>query len=254
MREIIPLVSFPRSGNTWMRVLLANCIMKEPERLSELGLSRVTPTAVSLIDYEFCESQLIRDAPILIKEHYNFTKMPYNNFKKAIYIYRNKYECLRSYWTYTMKESPGLYPNCRTFLKCYDDYAGTWEHHIESWKQAINIEGHDVLLIKYEDLIEDSKTQLKRCCDFMNINIADEKLEKALENSNKDTMAKTLKVGNIFLQEDEVEFRREYDKIMRRNESIVLRPLLLLEKKILNKYCWHRYLRHKVSKNSQHQT
>lgn len=189
MREIIPLVSFPKSGNTWMRFLLANIFKRdENEEINFTNINEFSPTSINQDIAAFsCKS--IDNAPIFIKEHANYNDMEEYEYSKAIYIYRNGLDTLKSYWHFTDAQSPGLYKNIDQFSKYYWAYCGHWGDHIESWLfNSAQKKKLKVLPVKYEDLRNNTFTVMERILTFLNLEIEPEIIKKAIENSDSKKM------------------------------------------------------------------
>jgi hypothetical protein len=64
------------------------------------------------------------------------------------------------------------------------EFLSSWKNHYNSWKRFPK----NYLLIKYEDLLLDSKSQIIRLrdylCKFMNISISEEQIEKIVANTS----------------------------------------------------------------------
>ena len=188
---IVPLVSFPKSGNTWMRFLLANVFKRDDEAVIDFKtVNDYMPTSHTE-DLQTVHSLMMDGSPVFIKEHYNYFDMPYKDFKKAIYIYRNGFDALYSYWHFTDAQSPGLYQNIEAFSRCYWRYCGHWGEHLYSWMLAPEIkDGHEVLALSYEMLISEPLWALKEVVAFLGVDVPEEKLVKAIEASDKKNMKK----------------------------------------------------------------
>lgn len=245
MSYLVPLVSFPRSGNTWMRVLLAHLFKREDLDIEDFGMvNKVTPTyLVNEDEINQIETYLIPNAPIFIKEHCSYLDMSYTNYDKAIYIYRNKEDTLRSYWRYTQNESPGLFPNYRFFLRCYNSYCGFWEDHVDSWIRAQTEGRHRIFIVKYEDLVANTFDTLRSCLQFLECQITDEKIGRAIQESSVGNM-KNLNVGNIFPKYTDSDFSTYLKTIEEREKNRVSKAINRLFNRLL---LWYFKVRYKLS-------
>ena len=92
--NVIYLASFPKSGNTWLRFLLANCL--QDGYVSFDNINELMPTSLS----EAKSDNKIK----FIKEHRVLNKV--NNYKesKAILIIRNPFDCLASFYKFNNKQ------------------------------------------------------------------------------------------------------------------------------------------------------
>lgn len=156
----IAIASFPRSGNTWMRVLIENAT-------SEL--------TGSIYKNDGIHSRA--STGIVVKTHARDSF----RYEKAIFLVRNPFDSIESGYAF------------------WKNYMGNtdlvWEDHVN--ESLINLKSHtqhwqnakcELLLIKYEDLLSDPTAALKRTCQFLDKEIADEKIKQAIEASALDKM------------------------------------------------------------------
>ncbi|MDH4944071.1 sulfotransferase domain-containing protein [Sulfurimonas sp. C5] len=203
MNEIIPLVSFPKSGNTWMRFILSNLFKKdELFDINFKNINDISSTSHSE-DHSKMISLLKPNAPLFIKEHYSYYDMPYKNFKKAIYIYRNGFDTLLSYWHFRNAQNPGMYPNIETFTKYYWNNYRQWGEHLFSWlEDEKTIKSHNIYAISYENLMQNPTETIKKCMDFLGYEFSLEDIKIAIELSSKDKMKKMSGSGEFMKSKD----------------------------------------------------
>jgi sulfotransferase family protein len=179
------LVSFPKSGNTWTRFLIANLL--SPERNADFATIRKLvpdPFGTNKRDFE----RMPR--PRVIKSHECFDP----RYPRAIYIVRDPRDVVISQYHYHRK--------CR---KIEDNYAldkfvdrflagktcphGSWGEHVITWLTT----RHDdprFLLIRYEDMIADGVRELGRIASFLGIDATPQLLAQAVDRSSADKMRK----------------------------------------------------------------
>lgn len=184
-RQAVPLVSFPKSGNTWLRFLLANAFKKDlNQAINFQTINSYSPTSFNA-DFNALAELFVADAPVFVKAHANYAFMPSYNFCKAIYVYRDGFDTLLSYWHFTEAQYPGLYPDIETFSRCYWKYCGHWGDHIASW---LNNSSHEVLAISYESMMARPHETLASILQFLDVSISAERLDMAVELSSKKQM------------------------------------------------------------------
>lgn len=206
MNEIIPLVSFPKSGNTWMRFILSNLFKKDESfEVNFKTINDISSTSHAE-DHNKMTSLLKDEAPLFIKEHYSYYDMPYKNFEKAIYIYRNGFDTLLSYWHFRNAQSPGMYPDIETFSKYYWSNYRHWGEHIFSWlEDSQTKQSHKIYPISYEQLMKNPAKVIKGCMDFLEYDISIDEIQKAIELSSKDKM-KNMKGSAEFMKSKDKNF------------------------------------------------
>jgi hypothetical protein len=181
------VVSYPRSGNTWTRFLLAN-LLHPQEPVTFLNIGRLVP------DAEVQSSRYMRDlpSPRLIKAHTYFDP----RYRRVIYIVRDprdvapsEYDLLRKY-----RRIVDGYPLER-FIGDFVDGTGpltsagwgTWGENVASWAVARGARS-GFLLLRYEDLKSDPEKELKRIAEFLRVDASPELLQTTLDRSSADRM------------------------------------------------------------------
>jgi len=180
------ITSFPRSGNTWVRFLVANLVWND-DRTTFLNLDNRIPDI-----YKFSDDFLLSlPRPRYMKSHEAYN----SKYPKLLYIVRDVRSVILSYYHYLLRvgeitHRTSYYKFTKLFLSGHLDYWGTWRDHVESW---LTLRGHNdskFCLIRYEDLKEDGMTTLGVINTFLQLNRSDDELELALKKSSFENMKK----------------------------------------------------------------
>lgn len=166
------LVSYPRSGNTWMRFLIAN--LKQPDgELTYQDLNNLVPDLYAQRDLSECI------VPRVIKSH-----EPYNKrYPRVVYVYRDGRDVAISYYFY-QKKYHGYDKPFDVFLR--DMLSGkvpfgSWQEHVSSWMfREHNAPFHPV---KFEDLKKDAAAVLDGVGRFLGLEVDDKGLKEAVRRS-----------------------------------------------------------------------
>jgi len=179
------LVSYGRSGSTWVRFLIGNLVY-EDDPVTFLNVESRIPDI-----YVFPDRVLLRQPrPRILKSHESFDP----RYKRIIYVVRDPRDVAVSLYHYVLKRG-GIGEDCPLdeFVKPFVAGSpkviswGTWGEHVTSWLSTRS--GHDgLLLIRYEDLQADPKQGLKRVAAWLKIGGDDERLTRAVELSSMDRM------------------------------------------------------------------
>ena len=167
----IMLVSYPKSGNTWVRALLCNLVKKDvPLQEMENIVPDIYANTLSKINDAF----LFNGARI-IKSHESFR--PY--YKRVIYIVRDPRDVMVSYYFFSKKRgyTGSLNNFCGDFLDGNIDNFGTWLQNYSSWLSSKEI---DIIFIKYESLLSDTKLNLEKILSFIGFEASDEDIDRAI--------------------------------------------------------------------------
>jgi len=174
------LISYPRSGNTWLRYLLANLLHPESEwHIANLNLA--IPDLHQETRDDYIESQ-----PRIFKSH-----SPYcSDYSRVIYLCRDGRDVSLSY--YDLRKKKGLFKNnfYEFLLEMLQGKMpfGSWQDHIQSWVFL----SHQIplLLIKYEKLYEDTIETLRMFGNFLGIGWNDCQIETAIKKSTLEKQKK----------------------------------------------------------------
>jgi hypothetical protein len=185
------LVSYPRSGNTWTRFLVANFVFPN-ENVSFLNIEKLIPDTSSQSNRALKRTP----RPRIIKTHQYFD----HRYPKTIYIVRDPRDVALSYYDFQRKymQIEDGYP----LQRYVDDFVfgrlisadwGTWGENVASW---IYTRGRqkEFLLLRYEDMIKDTGSELARVARFLGIDPDPSRLQRAVELSSADRMRKLEKL------------------------------------------------------------
>jgi hypothetical protein len=185
------LVSYPKSGNTWISFIIANLLkQKEDEIIDFHSVIQYVPELGKHDD--ILNSMSSRR---VIKSHKLYSK----NFHNVIYIVRDPRDVYVSYFHYLRKSLPADM-DFSTFLRKRDIYPSRWNNHVESWLDRPNL----VLLIKYEDMLVDPFKETCKIAQILGIDLSEkDRINKAIESSSFEKMQKIEKSkGRPFLTQE----------------------------------------------------
>ncbi len=174
------LVSFPKSGNTWLRFILGYYYY--PETCSFDTIDRLLPD----IHYNPDAVAGMSDRRF-IKSHFPYSKLHQTEkYPKVIYVVRDGRDVAVSYYFY-LKRS-GVLSETISFEEALVimeqatlfEYSN-WSMHVDSWLSS----GHsDLHLIRYEDLLDDPDGVATRLFEFIGDPADPQKLQEALSQSH----------------------------------------------------------------------
>jgi len=160
----VMIVSYPRSGNTWVRFLLANLMSDSERALDFKEMEELIPDIHSSEHWDRIKSM---GSGRFIKSH-----MPYTaEYKKVIYIVRDGRDVLVSYWHYHCPRNYKL--DFSDFLQS-SIWPGQWHKHVRFWLDRS--EKISLLLVRYEDLLTEPEKQLKRMAEFSGLSFDNERI------------------------------------------------------------------------------
>ena len=229
MGKIIWIASFPKSGNTWMRAFLANYILKqkEPYPINELGSFSLSDTRPRFFQEasgrpveQLSQSDTLKlrwrcqDLIAGFKNHDHFVKTHsrYGTFKEhslinhsvskgAIYLVRNPLDLVISYAAHlgipideaieAMNGSPNFTVEADSNVVTV---MGSWSEHVDSWLTNENVPR---ILVRYEDLVEDSTKEFGKILTTLGMRIDQGQLNKAIGFSSFSELARQESVSGF---------------------------------------------------------
>lgn len=195
-RESVALISFPGSGNTWVRGLL--------ESITGICTGAVY-CDVSLRSRGFTGEYVRGGSVLVVKTHQNYpiwTDSPddlkpesnQGQFGSAIFIVRNPLNALVAEWN---RKVANNFTITTTNLNSHTEIAGKewfgenklwqeflqkqanrWRAMVRNW--VIKKQQHPVLVVKYESLKNEPIEQSKKMLDFLGVSYSDLQLESLL--------------------------------------------------------------------------
>lgn len=221
-RSIVWLASYPKSGNTWTRVFLANYLLntQKPIPINEvhrvgsgdsmaatyhmvagrkLDLMRVAHTLK--FRHKVLGGIVNNNADInLVKTHnarvtaYEVELIPEKFTRASVYIMRNPLDMVLSYARhYGISHEAAveriIHPdNANLPTKTsVAEFLGTWEAHVRSWMEDAP---WPQLVLRYEDMLDDPETQFAKVLDLMGVPVDPERLRRAIRFSSFDELSK----------------------------------------------------------------
>jgi hypothetical protein len=179
------IVSYPRSGNTWTRFLIANLVYPN-DNVSFLNIEKLIPDTSSQSNRAL--KRIPR--PRTVRTHCYFD----HRYGKTIYIVRDPRDVVLSNYDFQRRhrQIEDQYPLDRYV----DDFVcgrvvsagwGTWRENVASWLYTRGWR-KEFLLVRYEDLLDDTVSELGRIAHFLGADANEASLRRAVELSSADRL------------------------------------------------------------------
>jgi Sulfotransferase domain len=185
--EDIFIVSYPKSGTTWLQMIVFQLKSRGSEEFEHINdviphfEKFIVPTGKDLHELP---------APWVFKSHLAYTWIPKGK-GKYIYVVRDGVDVAWSYYSHHRKYIP-FELRGRSFAMFFDSFLkgkvgyGSWFKHVAGW--ISNREKLDLLLVHYEDLIADLEGEVRRVADFCRIPLLEEDVPKILNHCSLEYM------------------------------------------------------------------
>jgi hypothetical protein len=230
LRRIIWLASYPKSGNTWMRSLLAHYFMPPGQAPDINNLRRFTTADVrqdffdaanggpfagqGLEDWLRVRPQALRliagskPGTHFVKTHCQAVKfmgqdlIPPEVTVGAVYVLRNPFDLAPSFARHQgadIDTAIDRLMNPETLMGTPTgifDAMGRWDAHIRAWTGAPGLPRH---VVRYEDLLDKPARVMRGLLDFLSVKPDSAKLAKAIKATTFEAM-KTQEETQGFLE------------------------------------------------------
>jgi hypothetical protein len=227
MAKIVWIASYPKSGNTWLRFLLANVLHQKPIE-SSAEVRELIPD----IHEGILGRHLWGPRSTLIKTHWAFhTRFPLREDTVGIiHLVRHPVATLESNQNYAINRSGNLTRQAsaaqvaslaQKFVEGFiqngghkqfiPNGIGTLEEHVASWSSPIL--RYQRIQIRYEDLVADTAGTLRKLVDFLGIARSDAEVAMAVDSASMEAMRR--------IEEAEIAGRREGIFFQTRNEAAI---------------------------------
>jgi hypothetical protein len=175
------LASYPRSGNTWTRFLLAEILAAETATFDNVN------RAIPEMGIHVRARMFLPGGGRLIKTH-----EPYRSeYKRAVYLVRDIRDVALS--QYSRERELGLHrveldEYLPRFLQGRLSGFGAWQNHLPSWLDSPLASNGHLLLIKFEDMRRDPDSTISRIVHFLGFAVESAQIRKAIENNSVERM------------------------------------------------------------------
>ncbi len=177
------LVSYPKSGNTWARFLIAN-LVRPHEKIDFSNVNRMIPGPEVTRNRDLMRTP----RPRIIKSHQYFDP----RYPRVIYLVRDPRDVVVSQYHFQRKRKlvADQYPLSEyvgRFIAGQTSFYGSWGEHVASWL-ATRHGRPGFLLLRYEDMVEDTARELTKVASFLGLSSTPGMILQAVERSSADRM------------------------------------------------------------------
>lgn len=191
--EDIFLVSYPKSGNTYLRFLIAHAIQIHynlNRSVNFFTLEEFVPSIRAKGDTVLNHTGLLGRIgfPRIIKSHSAYN----SKYRRVLLIIRDPRDVLVSYY-YHVKNYQKRAENWTfsEFIRHPEFHPKNWSDHTNSWLNSRVNPDVNIQILKYEDFITDPQTNLERLLNLLGLtSITKEEINLVVSLSSKENMKK----------------------------------------------------------------
>jgi hypothetical protein len=179
------LVSYPKSGNTWTRFLIAN--LAYPEKNPDFtNINELVPDPEALSKRHL--ATLPR--PRILKTHQYYHPL----YQNILFVVRDPRDVAVSEYYFHRKrrvyaDDFSIEEHVKQFVSGKTTVYGSWGENLASWL-VTRAESGRFQLLRYEDMIKNTSQELRKIAQFLGIEATPERLALAVDRSSADNMRK----------------------------------------------------------------
>lgn len=174
------IASFPRSGNTWVRLLLSDLILQQHGYATDTTLPIHADYIIPDLHVGKAEDvdQRLRLPGLLLKSHDRFDQLAPG---RAVCIFRQAADALVSYYHFHLRY-PNLAPKAAAGVDRFcRDHVEKWKAHLRSFLEARE-RGAEVFFVSYESIHAESARTLGNIARFIGLTAGEAACRQAVEN------------------------------------------------------------------------
>ncbi|SLN37585.1 Sulfotransferase domain protein [Roseovarius litorisediminis] len=216
-KSIVWLASYPKSGNTWVRIFLANYLMNADKPVSinqvnRFGMGDSISKAYRMVGGEDADltsvhvSVALRPKVLrgivannadvnLVKTHnicssaFGHELIPANVTRSAVYIIRNPLDVIVSYsrhYGVSIPDSVAAFSRsdhaAPAGLNTVHQFLGSWSEHVSSWIEPKK--EYPTCILRYEDMLGQPEVAFGKLVKHIGIPLEKERLKRAIKFSS----------------------------------------------------------------------
>ena len=225
MGKLIWIASYPKSGNTWIRIFLNTILINpdEPLSINEISRLTITDSLPRLYEklagkpiWEFTIDEItqyrprvhremtkLHPNPVLVKthsilgEHNDIPLLTPEVTAAAVYLVRNPLDIVASYANHRSLDLEAVIERIgreNWVLGKLDrqkpavpSYVSSWSTNVRSWTEK---DQSKVLILRYEDLLDKPQESFGRLVRFFNLRRSEEEIDRAIRFTTIDEFRK----------------------------------------------------------------
>lgn len=164
------VTGYPKSGHTWMQHILCAMVFGVDPALCPDSL--VQEMVIDIYGRRFYRRLL---SPCYFKSH----DLPSPRYRRVIYLLRDGRDAMVSYCHFLQLQNEGAADLAAMVRDGTGLFRGKWQDHVREWQR--NPFGADMLVVKYESLLNKPLESLRRVCVFTGVQRTDEQLQRVVE-------------------------------------------------------------------------
>lgn len=183
------VASFPKSGTTWMQAIVYNLLSNGDQSFDHISnyspffeISRTWDEENNRLNSFFHDNHQRLGARVF-NTHLRYNMMPKGDKMKYIYVCRSGKDAALSFYhhLHNQDDADNYGGSLSDFLRDWLNgkiIFGSWLRHLENWIPASLNPMNNILVVKYEDLVQDLVGEMVRIAAFLDLSYSRTEIEK----------------------------------------------------------------------------
>jgi Sulfotransferase domain len=185
LHDDLYIVSFPKSGTTWLNFIMANVHLKMSGREQQVSFYNIADFIPDIMQNRYLKNDILAfPGHRVIKSHAEMNPL----YTKIIYLIRDPRDVMVSYYWF-LKMLGGWNEDLHHLIHSRAYGIEAWCRHIQGWVERTSV-ANRIDFIRYEDMKVDPLQVVTRIYTRLGQRVPEEILKQAIELSSFENMQK----------------------------------------------------------------
>jgi hypothetical protein len=185
LHDDLYIVSFPKSGITWLNFIMANVHLKMSDRDQQVTFFNINDFIPDIMQSRCLKNHILPfPGHRVIKSHSEMNPL----YVKIVYLVRDPRDVMVSYYWF-LKNLGSWEEDLSHLIRSQTYGIEAWCRHVQGWVEKTPVTSY-IILIRYEDMKSDPFKVMTRIYNLLGHRVPEEVLNHAIELSSFDNMKK----------------------------------------------------------------
>lgn len=185
LHDDLYIVSFPKSGTTWLNFIMANVHLKMSQRTQQVNFFNIADFVPDIMQNRYIKTNILPfPGHRVIKSHAEINPL----YTKVIYLIRDPRDVMVSYYWF-LKMLGDWTEDLHQLIHSPTYGIEAWCRHVQGWVERTSV-ANRIDFIRFEDMKVDALQVVTRIYTRLGQTIPEEVLKQAIELSSFENMKK----------------------------------------------------------------
>jgi hypothetical protein len=185
LHDDLYVVSFPKSGTTWLNFIMANVHLKMSNRDQQVTFYNIHDFIPDIMQNRCLRKDILPfPGHRVIKSHSEVNPL----YNKIIYLVRDPRDVMVSYYWF-LKQLQLWHEDLPQLIRSETYGIEAWSRHVQGWVEKTPVTSH-IFFMRYEDMKSDPHKVIRQIYFLLGYKLSEEVLNQAIELSSFENMKK----------------------------------------------------------------